>query len=107
MQLAHAPTGSLSAEVLLDRIVDAVRANLPPGITPAYLDGFLARHRPTLVAVLDRHLARRRGRSAPESAPPPELWSPAERTAANLRAMEIAAAKHPQDMTPDDLDALI
>lgn len=36
--------------------------HLPPGVTPAYLDGFLARHRPTLVSVIERNLARRQRR---------------------------------------------
>ena len=55
-----------NANQLLDRIAVAVRGNLPPGISPAYLDGFMSRHRPTLVSVLERNLAGRRRRQRPQ-----------------------------------------
>ena len=48
-----------TAEVLVDRIATVLRQRLPPGVTPAYFDGFLRRNRPVLVAVLDRQLAAR------------------------------------------------
>ena len=48
-----------SAEVLVDRIATVLRQRLPPGVTPAYFEGFLRRNRPALVAVLDRQLAAR------------------------------------------------
>ncbi len=47
---------SAPAEALLDRVAPAIRANLPPGVTPAYFDGFLRRNRPQLVAILDQRL---------------------------------------------------
>ncbi|MFH1464556.1 MAG: Eco57I restriction-modification methylase domain-containing protein, partial [Pseudomonadota bacterium] len=104
MQLAPGTTRQLRAEALLDRIAAVVRGHLPPGVTPEYLDAFLGRHRPALVAVLDRHLAARDRRVlvAEASDAPPELWTPAKRTAANLRAMELAASKRPQDMDAAD-----
>ncbi|RME20899.1 MAG: hypothetical protein D6798_19400, partial [Deltaproteobacteria bacterium] len=92
-----------TADQLLDRIAVAVRGNLPPGITPAYLDGFLARHRPTLVSVLERNLAARRRRPRPrlvEAAP--EEWTASRRTAANLAAMRVAASTPPDRMTDED-----
>lgn len=92
-----------SADQLLDRIAVAVRGNLPPGVTPAYLDGFLARHRPTLVSVIERNLARRpRFRRPQQTDFPPELWTPSKRTAANLAAMRVAASTPPDQLTPAD-----
>ena len=44
---------------LLVQLLPVVRQHLPPGITPAYLDGFVQRNKSTLVAVLDRALAAR------------------------------------------------
>ena len=83
---------------LLDRITVAVRANLPPGVTPAHLDGFLRRHRPTLLAIIDQQLAKRvtSQRHAPA---PPEEWTAAKRTAANLAAMKVAATVPPRQLT--------
>ncbi|MCK6529703.1 SNF2-related protein [Myxococcota bacterium] len=89
-----------ASEVLLDRISSVVRTRLPVGITPAYLDGFLYRHRRTLVAILDHHLGGRA--SANDDALPPEEWTAAKRTRANLEAMRVAASKHPEDMTDAD-----
>jgi len=93
------------AEALLDRIATLVRGDLPPGITASYLDGFLSRHRPSLVGVLDRHLSQRRGRSS--SRPPAgserhvDEWTPARRSSANLAAMQLVATVRPEDMTDD------
>jgi len=90
-------------EQLLNQIAAAVRGNLPPGISPAYLDGFLHRHRPTLVSVLERNLAaRRRGKRPRLVEPPPELWTPSKRTAANLAAMRVAASTSPEQLTAAD-----
>ena len=104
------PRTSVNAtpDQLLDRIAVAVRGNLPRGISPAYLDGFLARHRRTLVGVLERELRARRTRSGadkrrvPNTDAPPELWTPAKRTAANLAAMRVAASTPPDQLTADD-----
>jgi YD repeat-containing protein len=99
------------AEALLDRVAPAIRANLPPGVTPAYFDGFLRRNRPQLVAILDQHLRARRPRSASDlyveaTQQPPDLWSAAQRTAANLAAMRLAARKRPDEMSPADRQTL-
>jgi len=92
-----------TADHLLDRIAVVVRGNLPPGVTPAYLDGFLSRHRPTLVSVLERNLARRRrGRRPAPVEVPPELWTASKRTAANLAAMRVAASTPPDQLTATD-----
>ncbi len=71
------------AEALFDRMTALVGRNLPPGVSPAYFQGFVRRHRPALVAVLDRHLEARLGNRT-GSPPPdaPDLWSASKRTAA-------------------------
>jgi hypothetical protein len=104
MQIHPATTTHPRAEALLDRIAGVVRGHLPPGVTPEYLDAFMTRHRPALVTVLERNLAGRDRRQlvAEASDAPPELWTAAKRTAANLRAMELAAAKHPDAMDAAD-----
>lgn len=104
-----------SAEVLVDRIASVMRQRLPAGVTPAYFDGFLRRNRPALVAVLDRQLAARRQRNRPGSSPdryaevyaqPPDLWTPSQRTAANVAAMRLAARRRGDELTADDRTAL-
>ena len=109
-----------SAEVLVDRIATVLRQRLPPGVTPAYFEGFLRRNRPALVAVLDRQLAARAtrypaGTESPRSygdryaeayAQPPDLWAASQRTAANLAAMRLAASKRPDEMSAQDRAAL-
>jgi hypothetical protein len=68
----------------LDRIAVAVRGILPPGSSPAHLDGFVAQHRCTLVVVLERELRARQTRSGADKRPvpltdaPQELWTRAE-----------------------------
>lgn len=106
----------MQAEALFDRMAAYVGSNLPPGVSASYYDGFLRRHRPTLVSVLDRHLRARAARPAPtrstgdryaeHCAQPPDLWTPSQRTVANLRAMEVAASKRPEEMTAADREAL-
>jgi len=107
----------MQAEALFDRMAAYVGSNLPPGVSPAYFDGFLRRHRGTLVAVVDRHLQARvtrylsgtrssGERYAEHYAQPPDLWTPSQRTGANLRAMQVAASKRPEEMTDADREAL-
>ncbi len=95
------------AEAIFDRMTALVGRNLPPGVSPAYFQGFVRRHRPALVAVLDRHLEARLGNRT-GSPPPdaPDLWSASKRTAANLSAMRVAASKRPEEMSADDRAAL-
>lgn len=97
-----------------------LRQRLPPGVTPAYFEGFLRRNRPALVAVLDRQLTARAtryppGTESPRSsgdryadayAQPPDLWAASQRTAANLAAMRLAASKRPDEMSAQDRAAL-
>ncbi len=95
---------------IVDRLATILRSNLPPGVTPAYFDGFLRRNRPALITVLDRQLAQRApnrplspgDRYAEAYAQPPDLWSASQRTAANLAAMRLAARKRPDEMTAED-----
>jgi len=99
-----------SAETLVDQISTVVRTHLPPGVTAADLDGFLARNRAALVALVDQQLAARAGRpragSSSSAEAPPDLWSAGQRTSANLAAMRIAASKRPADLTDDDRRSL-
>jgi hypothetical protein len=71
-----------SAEVLVDRIATVLRQRLPPGVTPAYFEGFLLRNRPALVAVLDRQLAARSTRYPPGTEWTASSW----RTSAERRS---------------------
>ncbi len=84
------------AATLLDRIVPIVRTRLPAGVDADYFDDFLDRNRPALVAVIEANLAPLLRRIQAASAAPtedlPELWSAAQRTAANIAAMTVAAA---------------
>jgi predicted RNA methylase len=89
-----------SAEALVDHIATVVRTRLPHGVTVDYFDGFFTRNRAALVMILDRQLTAR-GPRAPMEAPP-DLWSAAQRTAANLAGMRIAASKRTADLTDDD-----
>ena len=96
------------AEAILDRMTALVGRNLPPGVSPSYFNGFVRRNRPALVAVLDRHLQARTGhRIGARSPDAPDLWSASERTAANLRAMRIAASERPDEMSAADRAALV
>ncbi len=67
--------------ITLETLVAIVRTKLPPWITVEYLDGFVDRHRDTLLEVLREALD--------DKAP----LTVKERTEANLAAMELAA--HP------------
>jgi len=101
--VAAARLRGLPAEQLLDRIAVAVRQALPPGISPAYLDAFLARQRPVLVAVLQRHLdARKAPAPFDDDALPADEWTASRRTKANLAAMRLAASKSAGQMTSED-----
>ncbi|MCK6508198.1 hypothetical protein L6R53_33370, partial [Myxococcota bacterium] len=76
------------AAALLDRIVPIVRTRLPAGVDADYFDAFLDRNRPALVAVIEANLAPLLRRIQAASQVPtedlPELWSAAQRTAANV-----------------------
>lgn len=84
-----------AAASFLDAILPSVRANLPAGVSPLYLEGFIARHRPQLEAVIDRELgevlAQMEAANRPLVEDIPEHWSAAKRTAANIAAMAVAA----------------
>jgi superfamily II DNA or RNA helicase len=96
---------SAAAENLLDRIIPIVRQRLPVDIGGAYLNGFLARNRPLLVSLIERHLGALLGAQA-DRAPLAELWTPGKRTAANLAAMRTLADRAPADLTEADLSVL-
>lgn len=93
------------ANEILTRVVAVVRRRLPPGITLGDFDGFLARNHAVLVAILDRQFPAR-GHHASAADSPHDLCSATQRTAANLAAMRVAAAKRPNEMTEDNRRAL-
>ena len=98
----------LTAEAALDAVVAAMKANLPEGITPRDVDGFVRRHRDGMLEVLRDALGSRRTRgdvSSPAT-DDTDLWTPRQRTAANLAAMTLAADKAPDEMTAHDLALL-
>ena len=88
-----------SPKLVLAKAALAVRQQAPAlGIEPDYFDGWLARNKDTLLGFLERQLA-----GAPDDLGDlPEEWTKARRTAANLAAMKVAAAKSPEQMTTDD-----
>ncbi|MCB9746737.1 MAG: DEAD/DEAH box helicase family protein [Alphaproteobacteria bacterium] len=100
------------AEVLLDRMAGIMRQRLPPGVSPSYFDGFMRRNRPALVRVLDAQLQRRRphaGLSRPDSralAELPELWTPGQRTRANLDAMRLLVGREGETFTAAEREVL-
>ena len=87
----------MDAATTLDQITTAIRRSLPAQISLAYFDGFLERHYTSLLQILESQLQTRAL---------PEAWTPAQRTAANLAAMQIAASKHPEKMTEADRQVL-
>lgn len=93
----------MTADSVLDRMVSFARTRLPDDITPSYFDGFVERNRAELRRLVGLALERRRDR---REEPPPDAWSPAQRTAANLAAMQVAASKAPEHMTAADLAVL-
>ena len=86
------------------------RANLSPRIPAALADQFLAETRGELIAFVDSLLAERRAKSAQETQEvddPPELWTKAKRTKANLEALQILASKKPEALTPGERRKLL
>jgi hypothetical protein len=71
----------MEAHELLDRVHAVLRAAPPPGFAATDIDAFVARHRPTLLQVVTTQLSDR----------DTDLWTPARRTKANLRALRKLA----------------
>ncbi|MBL8616687.1 MAG: DEAD/DEAH box helicase family protein [Deltaproteobacteria bacterium] len=97
------------AEVLFGRMSSFVAANLPPQISRGYFDGFLTRNRAQLITILAQQLLARGGGAAPAALPtevPADLWTPAQRTAANIKAMQIAARAGAGPLSAADRAAL-
>ncbi len=80
----------MTPAILVDRIATHVRQHLPAGVTNSYFNAFLRRNRAALLQIANDHLTKTRsGSSSTHTAP--DLWTASERTAANLRAMQLAA----------------
>ncbi len=98
------------ADLLLEALQGALTTSPPAGVSSAYMSGFFRRHRPRLLTLMARVLDADDG-EAPPAKPtqpnaPPDLWTAAQRTNANLRAMEILARKTPDQITAQDRAAL-
>lgn len=88
----------------LQAVIDRVRKNLPSAIDRSYFEAFVVRHKEAIQFVLDTQLTEKR--ATPLDAPPDE-WTIGRRTLANLAAMEVAASKHPEQMTDQDRRTLM
>ena len=86
------------------------RGKMAQRIPPAVIDQFLAEEKGGIVAVLDQALAERRVRLAQKTQAvddPPEFWTKARRTRANLEALRLIASKKPEDLTPAERRILL
>jgi hypothetical protein len=101
---------------LISRVLTAVEASPPDGVTQGQVQSFRRRRAPELVLSTEAQLQPYRAKivakmggkasSARGAALEPELWSAAKRTSANIAAMELAASKPPASMTNSDLQVL-
>lgn len=91
----------MTSEDLFNALVRVVRANVPPHVGLAYVDGFVARNRDVMVRLIEQNFGEALARKFPRS-DLPELWSAAKRTAANLAAMKLLATKAPEAMDAAD-----
>ena len=97
----------MTAEEVVDFIGARLRQRPPAGVSVAYLDGFMRRHRAALVQLLREQLGDRlAGRAQP---PPvvqavegelPEHWTVARRTHANIAAMVVASTLENERRAP-------
>ena len=96
------------AEQVVSLLESSLRQSPPPTVPPAYVGAFFHRNRPALISMVDRLLLAHAARTERHAIDlPPDLWTPTQRTNANLRAMHLAASKRPQDMTPEDRRLLL
>ena len=58
---------AISARTLVDTIASATRRRLPPSVSPAYFDDFLARNRPALLALSEQALKALADRQKPKA----------------------------------------
>ena len=99
----------MDAAKLLELILPAWRAKVAPVVGADWFDQFVDQKRSEIVAELAPLVAvvdgSRRARASEQA--PPDEWTPARRTKANLEAMEILAAeKEPDELTPAERRAL-
>ncbi|MCA9715956.1 MAG: N-6 DNA methylase [Myxococcales bacterium] len=99
----------MNAEDLLKLILPKWRTAVAPTVGAAWFDGFVEQYRAEIIKELAPVVAVIAGSKrdqASEQAPPDE-WTPARRTKANLEAMEILAAeKAPGELTPEERRSL-
>ncbi len=94
----------MNAEQFLARILPAWRASVSPIVGGEWFDTFVEQKRSEILAEIEPVVAAIRVRQsrAPEKAPPDE-WTPARRTRANLDAMEVlASGKEPADLSAEE-----
>ncbi|MEZ4454790.1 MAG: helicase-related protein [Nannocystaceae bacterium] len=95
---------------ILEAILPAWRASLPPSVSPSYFDGFIRRHRTALELRLGEAFGDEFAdmiAEEPALEAPPDEWTPAKRAKANIAAMQIAATKQPSDITAEDRKVLL
>ncbi len=107
---------STATTTFLDALVPPWRASLPPTVSTAYFDAFIARNREKLEQMLAPLVATLDAPAQSSAAPAikvPDLDSPrdgrtkGERTAANLAAMQLVVRKAPGKFTAAELGVLL
>ena len=97
------------AETTVERAVVLLGTRLPPGVSLAYLLGFVGRRRGDLIGLVTSQpqvVAPTPAAGAFVDGPAPDAWTPTARTTANLAAMPLAATKAPAEMVAEDLAVL-
>lgn len=94
----------MNGEQFLARILPSWRASVAPIVGGEWFDRFVEQQRAAILKELEPVVLAIRARQAraPEKAPPDE-WTPARRTRANLDAMEVLASrKEPADLSAEE-----
>jgi hypothetical protein len=89
----------------IEFILQRWRTRLPAGISLAYFDGFVERLRPQLEEIIGGWLKRRAAKKGQQTQP--ESQTVKARTVRNIKAMQIVAARRPEDMSADERRALL
>ncbi|MCB9756708.1 MAG: N-6 DNA methylase, partial [Myxococcales bacterium] len=96
----------MTGEALLNTILPAWREKVGPAVGFEWFDRFIAAQRDVIVTLLQKWINKIRAKRAAKAAPPDE-WTTARRTKANLAAVKILASKSPDEMTSEDRRTLM